>query len=122
MHPACTCVHTPFLPSQQDLKNNWGRVQSVIRINEVRRLFQMVDFIGVSAYAGLPRYPTLSDLETSLRKVDQELGLFGMSLKGLRKEIIYSEYGELSSELSCACAESGCASQAIEKCKNSSCW
>jgi hypothetical protein len=92
----------PSLPPQQDLKNNWGRVQSVVKVNEVRRLFQMVDFIGVSAYAGLPRYPTLSDLETSLRKVDQELGLFGMSLKGLRKEIIYSEYGECR-ELSSGC-------------------
>jgi hypothetical protein len=80
----------------QDLKNNWWKVQNVIKVNEVRRLFQNVDFIGVSAYAGLPRYPTLSDLETSLRKVDQELGLFGMSLKGLGKEIIYSEYGELN--------------------------
>ncbi|KAF6265946.1 hypothetical protein COO60DRAFT_770702 [Scenedesmus sp. NREL 46B-D3] len=76
-----------------DLKNNWGKVQSAINVREVRRLFQKVDFIGVSAYAAVPRYPSLSDLETSLRKVDQELGLFGMSLKGLGKEIIYSEYG-----------------------------
>ncbi|WIA11873.1 hypothetical protein OEZ85_011959 [Tetradesmus obliquus] len=76
-----------------DLKNNWWKVQNAVNVGEVRKLFQNVDFIGVSAYAGLPRYPTLSDLETSLRKVDQELGLFGMSLKGLGKEIIYSEYG-----------------------------
>lgn len=75
-------------------------MQNAVNVGEVRKLFQNVDFIGVSAYAGLPRYPTLSDLETSLRKVDQELGLFGMSLKGLGKEIIYSEYGESSSRCS----------------------
>lgn len=78
----------------QDLKKEWWKVQKGVNIPEVQKLFRSVDFIGVSAYAGLPRYPTLSDLETSLRKVDQELGLFGMSLKGLDKEIIYSEYGE----------------------------
>lgn len=78
----------------QDLKNNWWKVQNTVNVPEVQKLFRAVDFIGVSAYAGLPRYPTLSDLETSLRKVDQELGLFGMSLKGLNKETIYSEYGE----------------------------
>ncbi|KAF8071087.1 UBP4 [Scenedesmus sp. PABB004] len=76
-----------------DLKNNWWKVQNAINVGEVQRLFRAVDFIGVSAYAGLPRYPNLADLETSLRKVDQELGLYGMSLKGLNKELIFSEYG-----------------------------
>jgi hypothetical protein len=47
----------------------------------------------VSAYAGLPRFPSVADLETSLKLVDQEMKMFGMSLKGLGKEIIYSEYG-----------------------------
>lgn len=78
----------------QDVQSNWWKVKQVVNVGDVQTLFRTVDFIGVSAYAGLPRYPSLSDLETSLRKVDQELGLFGMSLKGLGKEIIYSEYGE----------------------------
>lgn len=59
----------------------------------MRGLFRAVDFIGVSAYAGIPRTPSIADLETSLHKVDQELSLFGMSLKGLGKELIFSEYG-----------------------------
>lgn len=80
----------------QDLKNNWWKVQNVVKVPEVQKLFRAVNWIGVSAYAGLPAYPSLSDLETSLRKVDQELGLFGMSLKGLNKELMYSEYGESS--------------------------
>jgi hypothetical protein len=61
----------------------------------VRSLFQAVDWIGVSAYAGMPRYPSLADIETSLRLVDREMNLFGMNLRGLGKEIIFSEYGEL---------------------------
>lgn len=61
----------------------------------VQALFKAVDWIGVSAYAGLPRYPSVADLETSLKLVDQEMQMFGMDLKGLGKEIIYSEYGEL---------------------------
>lgn len=76
-----------------DLKNNWWKVKNVINVPEVQKLFRAVDFIGVSAYAGLPRYPKLSDIETSFKLVDQELGMFGMSLKGLNKELIYSEYG-----------------------------
>lgn len=60
----------------------------------VRELFKSVDWVGVSAYAGLPRFPSVSDLETSLKLVDQEMKMFGMDLKGLGKEIIYSEYGE----------------------------
>lgn len=85
---------TAALFCQQDLKNNWWKVQQTVNIGQVQSLFRSVDFIGVSAYAGLPRYPNLGDLETSLRKVDQELQLFGMDLRGLGKEIIYSEYGE----------------------------
>jgi hypothetical protein len=79
---------------QSDLKNNWGQVQREINIPAVRSLFSAVDWIGVSAYAGLPRYPSVSDIETSLKLVDQEMQLFGMNLKGLGKEIIFSEYGE----------------------------
>jgi hypothetical protein len=60
----------------------------------VRELFKSVDWIGVSAYAGLPRFPSVADLETSLKLVDQEMKMFGMDLKGLGKEIIYSEYGQ----------------------------
>jgi hypothetical protein len=60
----------------------------------VKKLFGAVDWIGVSAYAGLPRFPSVADLETSLKLVDQEMKMFGMDLKGLGKEIIYSEYGE----------------------------
>ena len=52
-----------------------------------------MQFIGFSAYAGLPQYLTVDDLQTSMRKVDQELGVYGMSLRGLGKEIILSEYG-----------------------------
>lgn len=76
-----------------DVQNNWWKVKQQVNIPEVQKMFRNVDFIGVSAYAGLPRYPNLNDLETSLRKVDQEMKLFGMDLKGLGKEIIYSEYG-----------------------------
>jgi len=76
-----------------DLKNNWGQVQREVDVPSVQALFKAVDWIGVSAYAGLPRYPTVADLETSLRLVDQEMQMFGISLKGLGKEIIYSEYG-----------------------------
>jgi hypothetical protein len=91
----CGCPSELIFSSNyyNDLKNNWWKVQSAVNIGEVQKLFRAVNFIGVSAYAGLPRYPNINDLETSLKKVDQELALFGMSLKGLGKEIIYSEYG-----------------------------
>jgi len=78
----------------QDLKNNWGQVQREVDVAGVQSLFKAVDWIGVSAYAGLPRYPSVADLETSLKLVDQEMQMFGLDLKGLGKEIIYSEYGE----------------------------
>ena len=81
-------------PCSQDMKANWGRITSEVDVPAVRKLFNAVDWIGVSAYAGLPRYPTVADLETSLKLVDQEMKQFGMDLKGLGKEIIYSEYGE----------------------------
>jgi len=78
---------------QTDLRNNWGKVQAEVDVPAVQALFKAVDWIGVSAYAGLPRYPSIADLETSLKLVDQEMQMFGMDLKGLGKEIIYSEYG-----------------------------
>jgi hypothetical protein len=65
-----------------------------VDVPSVQALFKAVDWIGVSAYAGLPRFPAVADLETSLKLVDQEMKMFGMDLKGLGKEIIYSEYGE----------------------------
>lgn len=94
---APTCKPTPSAPTHnsQDLKSNIAEVNRDINVPAVRALFQAVDWVGVSAYAGLPRYPTLSDIETSLKLVDQEMAEFGMSLKGLGKEIIFSEYGEL---------------------------
>jgi len=76
-----------------DMKANWGKITAEVDVPAVRSLFRAVDWIGVSAYAGLPRYPTVSDLETSLKLVDQEMQQFGMSLRGMGKEIIYSEYG-----------------------------
>jgi hypothetical protein len=89
---------TPCLPAcclpPQDLKANWGKVQAEIDVPAVRALFAAVDWIGVSAYAGLPRYPSVADLETSFKLVDAEMKMFGMDLKGLGKELIYSEYGE----------------------------
>lgn len=69
-------------------------MQAEVDVPAVQALFKAVDWIGVSAYAGLPRFPSVADLETSLKLVDQEMKMFGMDLKGLGKEIIYSEYGE----------------------------
>jgi hypothetical protein len=91
----CGCPSNLIYSTQYytDLKNNWGRVQSEVDVPAVRELFKSVDWIGVSAYAGLPRFPSVADLETSLKLVDQEMKMFGMDLKGLGKEIIYSEYG-----------------------------
>lgn len=83
-----------LLAPPQDLKNNWSKVQAEVDVPSVQALFKAVDWIGVSAYAALPRFPAVADLETSLKRVDQEMQMFGMSLKGLGKEIIYSEYGE----------------------------
>lgn len=76
------------------MKANWGKITAEVNVPAVRSLFRAVDWVGVSAYAGMPRYPTVADLETSLKLVDQEMQMFGFSLKGLGKEIIYSEYGE----------------------------
>jgi hypothetical protein len=92
--PCRPCRLPVLFTTSQDLKNNWGRVQSEVDVPAVRELFKAVDWIGVSAYAGLPRFPSVADLETSLKLVDQEMKMFGMDLKGLGKEIIYSEYGE----------------------------
>jgi hypothetical protein len=78
---------------QTDLKTHWSQVQAEVDVPAVRALFAAVDWIGVSAYAGLPRYPSVADLETSLKLVDAEMKMFGMDLKGSGKEIIYSEYG-----------------------------
>lgn len=76
-----------------DVQRDWWKVKQEINIPEVQNMFRAVDWIGVSAYAGLPSNPSINDLEISLRKVDQEMGLFGMSLKGLGKELVLSEYG-----------------------------
>jgi hypothetical protein len=54
-----------------DLKNNWWRVTQAINVRDVQAMFRAVDWIGVSAYAGLPEYPSIGDLENSFRKVRQ---------------------------------------------------
>lgn len=76
-----------------DLSGQFDSVKKQIDVGEVQKLFKTVDFIGISAYAGLPQNLSPDDLETSMKTVDQELALFGMSLKGLKKEIVLSEYG-----------------------------
>eukprot|EP00877_Chromochloris_zofingiensis_P005846 jgi/Chrzof1/15262/UNPLg00656.t1 len=76
-----------------DFRKQWNIIKSTINIGEVQALFKSVDWIGVSAYAGLPHSLSVDDLETSCAKVDQELNLYGLSLKSLNKEIILSEYG-----------------------------
>jgi len=91
----CGCPSELIFSSNyyNDLKNNWWKVKQRVNVGDVQRLFRSVDWIGVSAYAGLPAYPSINDLEISFYKVDQELGLFGLSLKGLGKELVMSEYG-----------------------------
>ena len=75
------------------ISSNPSIVKNEVNVPDVQRLFRSVQWIGISAYAGLPQYLTLDDLQTSMRKVDQELGVYGLSLRGLGKEIILSEYG-----------------------------
>ena len=54
-----------------DLKNSWWKVKQRVNVGDVQRLFRSVDWIGVSAYAGLPAYPSINDLEISFYKVSK---------------------------------------------------
>lgn len=52
-----------------DFRKQWNIIKSTINIGEVQALFKSVDWIGVSAYAGLPHSLSVDDLETSCAKV-----------------------------------------------------
>ncbi|GBF98347.1 hypothetical protein Rsub_11241 [Raphidocelis subcapitata] len=76
-----------------DLRRRWNDVRAAVSVPDVQALFRAVDWIGVSAYAPLPLAPRAADLEASLRRADGELRLFGLDLRGLGKELVFSEFG-----------------------------
>lgn len=76
------------------LQSRWRDVTAQVDQVEVQALFQAVDWIGISAYAGLPAgAPAPSDLEESARRAARELRLFGVDLGALGKDLVYSEFG-----------------------------
>lgn len=76
-----------------ELQARWPEVRRSLSVWDVQALLRAVDWIGVSAYAPLPEAPAARDLDGSLRRADRELRLFGVDLRSLRKELVYSEFG-----------------------------
>lgn len=76
-------------------RNFFNRLQ--VDSAAVRRLFNAVDFIGISAYASITPDFALSELQNSAYEFADGMSIFGMDVLELitegGKELHYSEYG-----------------------------
>lgn len=95
----CGCVGLDIIDPAEYVSRYpalWEQVKGQFDLDEIAKLYDAVDYLGMSSYPSLyPNFPT-SEIENALSQFDFEFSYFGLSINDLArkgKEVHFSEYG-----------------------------
>ena len=95
----CHCLHVDEVDTGlflEKFKRDFGKVEGMVNVPDVRRLYESLDFFAISSYPSLtPDFQTYQ-LENAAREFDEEMKVFGIDIQELiasGKEFIFAEYG-----------------------------